>query len=288
MYVAVKVSRGTQELELRAVNMKLDDFSSSFFHLVTPAKLFLFRFFMFALWTYVMVDSQQYISDGLPWQAFTQWNYFMVGVYFFLALSCSALFLFSDKFKSFPLPLIYISFLTRCTHRIFELEFAGALFVSLLTWIVLLPGSYSWDLEDSLINRSSYFMHAVNAVMMLLEMGLNKLFLRRSGAGMFVGWSLLYGFFHQFFMLKRDLTPGEKPCPVYPFLAVSSPTLIPFLFVLTVAALLCYTLTYQLSRLKLKVAKSMKISSTEKVSRENESPKDQSSGSGGSPPQRTL
>lgn len=223
----------------------LDDFTTSYYSSITPIKLILLRVLMIILFIWTMIDMP-IVYGNLPMATFTLWNWILIGIYAFLSLLLSL-----QKIKILPnfpknIETAYQSFL----RRIFEIEFIGAFFVTLIVWALLLPLSYGVDQEDYLLNRPSYFTHGFNFIYIFLELLLTKLYVRKSTIIWFISFVNIYGLFHLLLMLIRDLKINTKPCPSYPFLSVASPLLLPCLLFFTFVCFLLFFVGFKIAKFK--------------------------------------
>ncbi len=214
--------------------------------LCTRLVSFLFFVAIPCIWNYVK-------NDGYNYKYFTQWNIDLITSYFFLATICSAIGIYHDQKRqkdernvsSVDFHLINtlqpwsksVEILSNGTQVLFEVAGGSALFVTVITFILLDPEFVFWNVSE----------HFVTSLALLLELSLNSLVIRWEHLTFNLSWALLYLIF--IWPAVSLSTVNNWP---YDFLYTDSKAAFIWYTILFVANVLFYMIWWGLSKLKAK------------------------------------
>ena len=199
------------------------------------------------------------MSDDTGWLYFTNWNTKLIAFYFLLGfissvtglLSPSALDLERDESSTSTQndeQNYYLSFYVRIFTIIFEVAGGTSILVTVVAFCILDPSLSFWNVS----------LHLVTLVTLLVELSLNKIFVRYDHYPYNLSWATIYLIFIWIVVFS-----GLKDWPYF-FLKTDSPRCYLLYSGLILADLLFYTIWYCCSEIKLFVFNRINITMREK------------------------
>ncbi|EGD81350.1 hypothetical protein PTSG_11381, partial [Salpingoeca rosetta] len=169
--------------------------------------------FLFAATVLIMILVDT--PEGQGFKFYTIWNFTLLVVFFFLALSQSI----RAALRGYLLSEVaHVSFFDRATFVLFQVCMTMAILVDVVLWTVLYPTAKNKSDEsccEQFINFFSIVVHGINLVLMLVELGLNRMVFVHAHATFIVYWLIAYGVFEWAYVAST----GDDP--VYFFLDTS-------------------------------------------------------------------
>lgn len=176
-------------------------------------------------------------SHGHSWYYFTIWNLELLGTYFGLAIVCSAFGMMNDQRNGSRYSNSWgrrISLLNKVTQIMFSVAGATALFVTLISFVLLNPEFSYWNVTH----------HLTNSIAMLIELCLNKIPVEKKYIVFNMSWALVYLYF--IIPVKAAHAVNEWP---YSFLTMATPSCVGWYTMLIVVNILFFLMWDGLSRL---------------------------------------
>ncbi|KJE94814.1 hypothetical protein CAOG_05392 [Capsaspora owczarzaki ATCC 30864] len=159
-------------------------------HLVKARWLLSWRAFCFVycvvIWIYTLAVSG---NKGGFFSFYTIWNYSMLTVYF----GSATFYTLSHRNVHTPTPVEL--FWRRSIWVLFEICLVMATLVDAVTWAILYPQSVRDDNTDLVLNVSSYHIHALNFVFILVDGIMNNFVFMPSHSLFVCLWGFAYAMF---------------------------------------------------------------------------------------------
>lgn len=229
-------------------DMTREAFVTSHFKSVQPWMMLVYRSSMMIICFPLLGFVLKTFGVGFIFLFFTFWNWTMFGVFFTLG----TIFSFRHVFlKNYDLTA-KIGVLEKFYLIILEVELPATVLISIVVWILILPGTLQTGTEEEVLNPRSYFVHGINVFLMGGEFVMNKLYFKHAHFFYLAQWGSLYVLFHTILMFVRDLN-DEDHCPTYGFLNLSTEVFIVWYLALLFLFYLSYLLIFGLSKYKYKV-----------------------------------
>eukprot|EP00298_Acanthocystis_sp_HF-20_P006123 c16075_g1_i1.p1 GENE.c16075_g1_i1~~c16075_g1_i1.p1 ORF type:complete len:285 (-),score=54.91 c16075_g1_i1:72-926(-) len=216
-----------------ADNFSCDRIITSGFKKINTKTLFLFRFTYF-LFCCGIIITDLVLHGQTTLVFYTFWNYCIQTVYF--GLTSIHYLYFKQQPESAPK-------IRSSIYILFQLNLTLVLFVSFVTWVILLPDALAQNKEWILLNFVSYCEHAINVLIIVTEFILNTMNIQIFYFTFVIAWLLLYSVFCVIFQLSGGFSP-------YFFTSIDSPYTILWLIGIIFVLFLFYLFTFGLGKLK--------------------------------------